>query len=76
MQMDVRDMSYFADDSFDTVIDKGMFCGPITLFFVPLFCFLVESYKWSFVFFFQEPLIHWWYGILSFVSRIFVSMRF
>uniref|UniRef100_M4CGV0 Methyltransferase type 11 domain-containing protein n=1 Tax=Brassica campestris TaxID=3711 RepID=M4CGV0_BRACM len=23
MQMDVRDMSYFADDSFDTVIDKG-----------------------------------------------------
>jgi hypothetical protein len=24
MQMDVRDMSYFEDDSFDTIIDKGM----------------------------------------------------
>ena len=32
MQMDVRDMSYFADDSFDTVIDKGES-------FVPLLCF-------------------------------------
>ncbi|KAJ0255604.1 S-adenosyl-L-methionine-dependent methyltransferases superfamily protein [Hirschfeldia incana] len=31
MQMDVRDMSYFEDDSFDTVIDKGtldsLMCG-------------------------------------------------
>ncbi|CAN8254080.1 unnamed protein product [Cochlearia groenlandica] len=31
MQMDVRDMSYFADDSFDTIIDKGtldsLMCG-------------------------------------------------
>lgn len=24
MKMDVRDMSYFPDDSFDSVIDKGM----------------------------------------------------
>lgn len=24
MQMDVRDMSFFPDDSFDGVIDKGM----------------------------------------------------
>ena len=34
MQMDVRDMSYFADDSFDTVIDKGES-------FVPLLCLVV-----------------------------------
>jgi ubiquinone/menaquinone biosynthesis C-methylase UbiE len=31
MQMDVRDMSYFEDDSFDTIIDKGtldsLMCG-------------------------------------------------
>ncbi len=24
MQMDVRDMSFFPDESFDSVIDKGM----------------------------------------------------
>ena len=39
MQMDVRDMSYFSDDSFDTVIDKG---GPLFLCSVfVLFCFVL-----------------------------------
>ncbi|CAA0827241.1 S-adenosyl-L-methionine-dependent methyltransferases superfamily protein [Striga hermonthica] len=27
MQMDVKDMSFFSDDSFDSIIDKGKLCG-------------------------------------------------
>lgn len=43
MQMDVRDMSYFADESFDTVIDKGMLRPNYLLFCSPALFFLFRG---------------------------------
>lgn len=46
MQMDVRDMSFFPDDSFEGVIDKGKWMSYLYKYFVILFmcCNLIIIY--------------------------------
>lgn len=69
MQMDVRDMSFFQDESFDCVIDKGTNIYPFFSYFAffenimliyAIFQFLLLKSCIVMVTFVQELWILWW----------------